>query len=250
MYRLLSTTPLICFDVETTGLDVENDRIIEVAIVRFTMDQMLHGFESLVDPRRPIPHEATAIHHITDQMVQGKPTIEALLPELIRLLEGHILVGHGIPFDIEMICRAADRAGIPCNLRSAPTFDTLRLARLYAQSPDNALETLRRHFQVVERQAHRAMSDVEVNIEVFRHLVRRYKTVEQVHEALSRPIEMRTMPLGKHKGRAMRDIPLDYLRWAARQSFDQDLLYSLQRELQRRTQGGLFSQAGNPFSAL
>jgi DNA polymerase III subunit epsilon len=248
MARPLKTTSLVCFDVETTGLDLDMARLVEVAVVRFTLEQNQTSFESLIDPGCPIPVDSSAIHRITDEMVQGKPRIEQLLPELIKMLEGQILVGHGIGFDIEMIQRAADRARIPCQLRTNPTIDTLRLARLYGQSPDNALETLRRHFGVLERQAHRAMGDVEVNIDVFRHLVRRYQTVEQVMDALSRPIEMRIMPLGKHKGRPMREIPVDYLRWAVKQDFDIDLRTSLQRELQRRSQGGLFSQATNPFS--
>jgi DNA polymerase-3 subunit epsilon len=250
MARPLKTTPLVCFDVETTGLDMDRDRIVEIAIVHFTLEEVLTSFESLVNPNCAIPAEATAIHHITETMVVNQPTMTQLLPKIMPLLENQVFVGHGISFDVEMVCKASERAGIPCNLRTAPFLDTLRLARLYGESPNNTLETLRAHFQIPANQAHRAMSDVMVNIEVFRHLVRRYQTVEQVFQALSKPIEMKLMPLGKHKGRPMRDLPIDYLRWAVRQSFDQDLLYSLQRELGRRKEGNLFTQASNPFKNI
>jgi DNA polymerase-3 subunit epsilon len=246
----LKTTPLVCFDVETTGLDVDKDRIIEIAIVRFTLDEVLSSYESLINPNCAIPADATAIHRITESMVANQPTMVQLLPQILPLLEDQILVGHGIQFDIAMVANAADRAGVPCRLRSAPFIDTLRLARIYGESPNNTLEMLRQHFQIPANQAHRALSDAMVNIEVFRHLVRKYQTVEQVLHVLSKPVEMRTMPLGKYKGRLMREIPVDYLRWAVKQNFDQDLLYSLQRELGRRREGNLFTQSSNPFANL
>jgi DNA polymerase-3 subunit epsilon len=94
------------------------------------------------------------------------------------------------------------------------------------------------------------MSDVIVNIEIFKQLSRDYKTTESLFDVLSRPIQLKTMPLGKHKGRAIKDIPLNYLIWAANKDFDQDLLFSLRSEIKRRKKGGLFTQASNPFSDL
>jgi DNA polymerase-3 subunit epsilon len=58
------------------------------------------------------------------------------------------------------------------------------------------------------------------------------------------------MPLGKHKGRPMKEIPLQYLQWIVHKGFDQDLLYSIRTELSRRKKGNLFSQSSNPFSNL
>ena len=58
------------------------------------------------------------------------------------------------------------------------------------------------------------------------------------------------MPLGKHKGRPFTEVPVAYLRWAARQKFDQDLLFSIRSELKKRDQGNAFRKAGNPFQEL
>jgi DNA polymerase III subunit epsilon len=155
-----------------------------------------------------------------------------------------------VGFDIELVANAADRAGIPHRLRSNPMLDTLRMARLYGESPTNSLEQLRQHFNIQFEGAHRALNDVIVNKEVFRYLAMKFKTTEQLFEVLSKPIKMKIMPLGKHKGRLIKEVPLDYLLWAANKEFDQDLLYSIRSEIQRRKKGNLFSQSNNPFSDL
>ncbi len=240
----------VCLDCETTGLDPKQDRIIEVAAVLFTVNETLGGFEALVDPECVIPESSTAIHHITQEMVANKPTIKQVLPELLALIGKHIIIGHGIGFDIQLVVNAAERAGLECTIQQNRSLDTLRMARLYGGSPVNSLEQLRKHFNIEAEGAHRAMSDVIVNVEVFKQLIKDYKTTEQVFEALSKPILFKHMPLGKHKGRFLKEIPLQYLLWAARQEFDQDLLFSLRSEIKRRKQGNLFSQVSNPFAAL
>lgn len=240
----------VCIDCEATGLDSKLDRIIEVAAIRFSLSEIFDQYESLVNPECVIPETSIAIHHITPDMVAGKPTITTILPHLLQFIGKHIIVGHGVGFDIDIIANAAERAGIPCTLRHNLSLDTLRMARLYGDSPTNSLEQLRRHFNVENEGAHRAMSDVIVNVEVFKHLAKRYRTTNHIFEALSQPVLLKTMPLGPHKGRLLKEVPLEYLRWAANKNFDQDLLFSLRSELKRRKSGNLFNQAGNPFAGL
>lgn len=249
MGRLENET-FICLDCETTGLDPKEDRIIEVGAMRFKLDQVVAEYETLINPERPIPPSSMEFHHITDEMVQGKPTITQVVPHLLEFIGKSIIVGHGVGFDIELVANAADRAGIPHRLRSNPMLDTLRMARLYGESPTNSLEQLRQHFNIPFEGAHRALNDVVVNKEVFRYLAMKFKTTEQLFEVLSKPIKMKIMPLGKHKGRPIKEVPLDYLLWAANKEFDQDLLYSIRSEIQRRKKGNLFSQSNNPFSDL
>lgn len=247
---LLSKDTFICLDCEATGLDPSNDRIIELAAIRFTFSETLDSIETLIDPEMEIPAASIEIHHISQDMVEGSPKIKEILPHFLDFVGDSVIVGHGIAFDINLIAAEANRFAIPCDLKMSRTLDTLRLARLYGESPSNSLQQLRKHFNIAEEGAHRAMSDVIVNIEVFKHLVQKFKSTQDVFKALSKPIKLKTMPLGKHKGRLLQDIPLQYLLWAAGKDFDQDLLYTIRAEIKRRKKGSSFSQSSNPFSGL
>ncbi len=244
-------TEFVCVDVETTGLDVEKDRIIEVAAVRFTMETTLDAFESLVKPGCPIPRESQEIHHINDEMVASAPTIEQILPQVIDFIADRPIVGHGINFDVRLLARDAGAAGITHYLDRLYQIDTLRLARIYGQSATNSLDALRAHFNIEWQGAHRALSDVHVNIEVFRKLAQPYKSFKALQEALARPVLMKLMPLGKYKGRPLKEVPVDYLRWAINKlTLDRDLKFSIDQELSRRKKGRGFDSATSPFGNL
>lgn len=240
----------VCVDCESTGLEPKTDRILEIAAAQFTLTEVLAQDEMLVNPERDIPIASQNIHNISAAMVAGQPKIAEVLPRFLKLCEGKILVGHGIGFDIALIAAEAQRCQIPSRIHEAKFIDTLRLARLYGESPVNSLAKLGEHFNLEPQGAHRAMTDVLVNIEVFRRLVKNYKTTEDVLRALEKPIKMRTMPLGKHKGRKFDEIPLEYLLWAEKKDFDQDLLFSIRSEIKQRRRGGGFEQAASPFADL
>lgn len=240
----------VCLDCETTGLDPQNDRIIEIAAIRFTLEESLARFETLIDPECPISEASIQIHHITQEMVEGKATIDTVLPSLFEFVGRSPIVGHGIFFDIDILREATTRAKIPFKLALNPLIDTHRLARLYGKSPINSLNGLREHFHIDFEIAHRAMNDVIINIEVFKKLCKDFKKLDSIYQALSKPILLKEMPLGKHKGRSLREIPLDYLLWAANKDFDQDLLFSIRSEIKRRRQGNHFLEAASPFKKL
>ena len=246
---LLKKDTFVCFDCETTGLDPENDRIIEIAAICFTFEKTLNTFETLIDPNCPIPLSSQEIHNISQNMVQGKPKIAEILPSFLSFIGRNILMGHSIHFDISLIKNEAKRANIPCPLTNT-YIDTLRLARLYGDSPQNSLEKLRQHFNVEEQGAHRAMNDVIVNIEVFKHLSKKFQTTENLLKRLEKPILLKNMPLGKHKGRKFNEIPAEYLQWAANRDFDDDLLFSIRSELKNRKKRKHFSQSINPFASF
>ncbi|MEN9343769.1 MAG: hypothetical protein RLZZ453_556 [Chlamydiota bacterium] len=247
---LVNKDVFVCLDCETTGLEFKTDRIIEIAVVLFDFEKIHSSYETLIDPETPIPEASTAIHHITDVMVKGQPTIRSILPKIMEMVGSHIIVGHAITTDLKFLAAEAERHQVPCNILQARFIDTLRLARLYGESPTNSLESLRKHFNIQEEGAHRAMSDVTVNIDVFKYLAKKFQRTEQILERLKSPIQLKAMPLGKHKGRSFAEIPIEYLRWAVNQDFDQDLIFSLKTELKKRKQGTNFSHASNPFSHL
>lgn len=246
----LDNEVFICIDCESTGLDPKNDQIIEVAAVKFDLRTIHAEYESLIDPKCEIPQVSIEIHHITQDMVNGKPVIKDVLPDLLKFIGRGIIVGHGVGFDVDLIATAAEKEGIACTLRNNRILDTLRMARLYGDSPTNSLEMLRKHFNIELEGAHRAMNDVIVNIEVFRYLAKSYRSLKHLFDTLSKPIMIKNMPLGPHKGRRMSDVPLQYLLWAGNKDFDQDLLFSIRSEINRRKKGGLFTQSSNPFAGL
>jgi DNA polymerase-3 subunit epsilon len=239
----------VCLDCESTGLDPKNDRIIEIAAAVFTFEEITEEHETLVNPDRIIPDASREIHHISQDMIEGKPKIHEVLPEFLRMIDQHIIIGHGIEFDIELIAEEAKRHQIPTTIDKNRSIDTLRMARLYGESPINSLEALRHHFNIEPQRSHRAMNDVMVNIEVFKALARSYKSSDEIFKVLQKPIKMRAMPLGKYKGRKFEEIPLDYLYWAEKKDFDQDLLYSIRSEIKNRKKGGnTFEKSNNPFA--
>lgn len=245
--RPLENDVFVCVDCESTGLDPKNDRIIEIAAAKFTINQILEQKEALVNPDCAIPETSIAIHNITPDMVAGKPAAKETLPAFLEFIGNHIIVGHNIKFDIDLIINTAQRESLECRLQHNQSIDTLRLARLYGESPSNSLEQLRQHFNIDFEGAHRALSDVVVNIGVFRYLSDRFKTTQQILKTLEKPIALKYMPLGQHKGRLMKEVPLEYLKWAASKDFDMDLLYSIRSELKRRKTTRDFGQSTNPF---
>lgn len=247
---LIKKQTFICLDCETTGLEAKEDRLIEIAVAKFTFDGIQDTYETLIDPERKIPELTIDIHHIDDEMVKGKPKVKEILPEVLKMVGDHIIVGHGISLDINFIAEEAKRSSLPCKILENKSIDTLRMARLYGQSPINSLEHLRKHFNIAEEGAHRAMSDVIVNIEVFKYLSEGFSKTEDLMKRLEKPILLKAMPLGKHKGRPFADIPLQYLQWASHKDFDQDLLFSIRSELKKRKKKTPFQQASSPFADL
>ncbi len=248
--KSLNKEVFVCLDCESTGLETDQDRIIEIAVVLFTFDKVIDRFEALIDPERPIPKISQEIHHISNEMVQGKPKIKEVLPHVLQMIAGYPLVGHGIGFDIALIVAEARRCQLPAHIEKQPYLDTLRMARLYGESPVNSLQELRKHFNIEPEEAHRAMSDVIVNIEVFKKLSRDYNSLEAWLKRLAKPIQLKAMPLGKHKGRKFEELPLEYLYWAQKKDFDQDLLYSIRHEIKKRKQKPGFGLSASPFADL
>ncbi|NGX48991.1 MAG: DNA polymerase III PolC-type [Candidatus Anoxychlamydiales bacterium] len=247
---LLNQDIFVCLDIEATGLDPSNDRIVEIALVKFTFDKVLETFSTLIDPEVEIPKPSQIIHNISDDMVKGKPKIKEVLPDILKFINSHIIMGHGIKFDIDIVYAATKRDQIPCKIYDATSIDTLRLARLYGESPSNSLKELSKHFNVDLEGAHRALNDVKANIEVFKKLSTPFTTTNQMLKRLEKPIALKKMPLGKHKGRVFSEIPIEYLKWAAGKDFDQDLLFSIRLAINARKKKTSFETASNPFSSL
>ncbi|RDB31869.1 putative quorum-sensing-regulated virulence factor [Candidatus Similichlamydia laticola] len=232
MQRIEETT-FVCIDCEATGLNLEQDRIIEIALAVFKNGQIEEEYTTLLDPGCPIPSASEKIHLIRNEMVKGQPIFLEVAPQIFSLLERGAVVGHSISFDLELIRKEAERSGL--DWQGTPLLiDTLRLARSYGKCPLLSLDALCQHFGIPLECHHRAMSDVRSTISLFQRLVQGFTYLETVQTLLDKPIEMKFMPLGEYRGFAIRQLPLSYLKWATKKKFDLDLHYSLSKELQRR----------------
>lgn len=155
-------TELASLDFETTGLDVEKDRVIEVAVVRGRYGQAPRRWTSLVDPERPM--DATEIHGITDAMVAGKPGFRALAPTLARMLRGAVLVAHNARFDVSFLEMEYARCGLWAPRPAV--VDTLGLSRRVVALPSHRLAAMCTWANIARERAHRALDDAEATFQL------------------------------------------------------------------------------------
>src|SRR5450830_1393802 len=163
---------LVVLDTETTGLDPERDRIIDIGAVRLGPDlEVRNRFVTLVDPGVPIPLFITRLAGIADTDVRGAPAFPEAFAALRQFSGDVVLVGHNVGFDRDHLAAGARRAGLP-PLANA-WFDTLEAALLlYPELDRHALAVLAAEFRI-ERQAHRALPDAETAADVLRRLCAR-----------------------------------------------------------------------------
>ncbi|MGE4218126.1 MAG: exonuclease domain-containing protein [Alphaproteobacteria bacterium] len=168
----LDRLPALVFDSETTGLDVQSDRIVALGGIR------LHGargfpatrFEELVRPDIPIPPRSTAIHGIGDAMVRDAPTLRQLWPQLRARWDGAVLVGHNIGFDIAVLRAEARRAALDWN--EPPYLCTLLLAAaLWPEQQDLNLEALAARLLIDTHGRHTALGDALVTAAIWSALI-------------------------------------------------------------------------------
>ena len=152
----------IAFDLETTGLVAELDRVVEIGAVRFDeTGQELGRFERLVNPERPMSPAAQAIHGISDADLAGEAPARVVLPEFLDFLSGSeavALLAHNSSFDARFLGVELARAGLA--RPEYPLIDTLALARRrLPELRDHRLDTLARLFNLGIDDAHRAFGD-------------------------------------------------------------------------------------------
>ncbi|MBR6088912.1 MAG: 3'-5' exonuclease, partial [Anaerolineaceae bacterium] len=96
---------MVALDLETTGLDVRQDKIIEIGMIRFDGDEVLETYQSFVNPDRPIPPAVTQLTHITNPMVSNAPHILDVLDEVSDFVGNDTIVGHNVSFDLGFLRR-------------------------------------------------------------------------------------------------------------------------------------------------
>ncbi len=172
----------IYYDTETTGVKNDKDRIIEIAAYDPIENR---SFVKFVNPQIPIPLEATAIHHITDEMVASAGTFKEVGAEFFDFCGADaVLIAHNNDaFDKLFLEAEAKRHGL--TIPAWPYVDTLKWSRKYRSDlPRHTLQYLRETYGIAANSAHRALDDVMVLFQVFSQMIDDIP-IEKVIEMLS-----------------------------------------------------------------
>lgn len=123
----VATARFVVIDLETTGFGAyAGDEIVQVALLEYRgLEPTGEELCSLVRPSIPIPATATAVHGIDDEAVADAPTIDTLIDEIVNFLDGAVIVGHHVAFDLRFLNRVTQRA-LFCRLPH-PSVDTMLL---------------------------------------------------------------------------------------------------------------------------
>lgn len=191
MPEIRPTTPLaaidaVVIDTETTGLDARHARVVQIA--GFVLDKGVLAsdpvIDTLVDPGIAIPQATTAIHGISDQDVAGKPRFAEIAAALKQSLDGRLVVGHSLGYDLAVLRREHEAAGIAW--QPPPALDVRPLARLAAPSlADHGLDRLCDWLGIAISGRHTARGDALATAEVLQRLIPllREKGIRTVAEA-------------------------------------------------------------------
>ena len=178
------TGDFICFDLETTGLSAQNDRITEIGAVRIHNGEITDKFDTFVDPERPIPEKITQLTSITDEMVQGAPKEAEALEKFFEFCgEDAVLVAHNASFDAGFVRAALKRQGKPF---PNTYIDTVTMARsLLPDLKKFTLDSVANYLKLKPFHHHRAEDDAAVLGDIFLNFLERLQTdqgIQRVNE--------------------------------------------------------------------
>ncbi|MGD2146228.1 MAG: helicase C-terminal domain-containing protein [Anaerolineae bacterium] len=157
----------VALDLETTGVDAEQDAIIEIGAARFRQDERLEEFHTFVDPGRHIPRDITVLTGITDQDVEGAPQLYQVLPDLTRFVGDQPIVGHSVQFDLRFLQQHSQDF-------DNQHLDTFELAGVLIPDADRySLIRLAQMHDIESWRHHRALEDAVASYKLFRALIRK-----------------------------------------------------------------------------
>jgi DNA polymerase-3 subunit epsilon len=245
---LILTRPLVFFDIESTGLDTVNDRIIDIAFVKCGLDlRPIEQRHFRLNPGMPIPPASTAIHHITDADVQGAPLFKDVAAEMIAFLAGCDLGGYNLlRFDVPMLGMEFERVNM---IYPDPDTKIVDAHKIFVkQEPRDLTAAYAFYCQKTLEGAHGALADTIATAEVFIGQVQRYQDLPDTMEGLHVFCEsdqivdpggyLKKLPegivynFGKHKGVLVSTEP-GYADWMLGKDFPNSTKMHLARALGR-----------------
>ncbi len=215
------TKPLAVIDLETTGINLSSDRIIEIAIVKIMPDGKKLSKRKLINPGMPIPPSSSEIHGISNEMVKDAPTFKQVANELKQFIENCDLAGYNSNrFDIPMLAEEFLRIGMEFDCAGRRLIDVQKIFHLMEQRTLSAAYKFycNKHLEG----AHSAETDANATWEVLEAQVQKYTQLgdnvdsilkftgeEQVVDFARRFVfenGVEVFNFGKHKGRPVADI--------------------------------------------
>ena len=177
-------TPIIFFDLETTGVNISHDRIIELSYIKVYPNGTEEEKSMRINPEMSIPAESTAIHHITDEDVADKPTFKQIAKELARVFEGCDIAGYNSNrFDIPLLMEEFLRAGINIELSRQKFVDVQTIFHKMEQRTLSAAYKFYCNGDL--ENAHSANADTRATYEVLKAQLDRYPNLKNDVEFLS-----------------------------------------------------------------
>ncbi|MFO7722240.1 MAG: 3'-5' exonuclease [Bacteroidales bacterium] len=187
--QLNLTRPLVFFDLETTGVHVGSDRIVQICLLKILPDQSETVKNYLVNPEMPIPPETTAIHGITDEDVKGKPTFRQLAKDILAFIGNSDLAGYNSnKFDVPLLVEEFLRADVDFDLKHRNLID---VQNIFHKMEQRTLKAAYRFYCSKDLvNAHNAEADTRATMEVFKAQIDRYQDVEYTDSSgkVSKPV--------------------------------------------------------------
>ncbi len=197
----------VAFDLETTGLSSKNDRIIEIGAVILKNGEEIDRFQTFVDPERTLERKIIDLTGITDEMLQGAPKMEEVLPKFLDFVGDRVLVAHNSDFDTGFIRAACSRLGLPYHYTAA---DTLILSQnLLPHLNKFKLDIVANALSLPEFNHHRASDDAVTCGLIMAKLMTRLEEDHDIHDLQSiNPSMMHLRAKGRVTDRHARHIIL------------------------------------------
>ena len=215
----LQLTRPICFiDLETTGINISIDRIVEIAIVKIGLDGTKQVKRRLVNPEMPIPKASSDVHGITDEMVKDAPSFKMLANEIKQFMEGSDIGGYNSNrFDVPILNEEFLRAGIQVDIESRKLLDVQKVFHMMEQRTLSAAYQFYCHKTLQD--AHTAEADATATWEILEAQILKYPQIgntvdsivkftgeDEIIDFARRFVYENGIPVfnfGKHKGKAV-----------------------------------------------